>query len=190
MATAEQLQAEFVQEVVAASVYARTAHPEAKALIDIGGEDAKVIFFKKNGNMELRMNGNCAGGTGAFIDQMSVLMGVENQKMSELAMKAEHVYPMAARCGVRQDRHPEPDGTQSARSRYCSQHLPFHRRTDGGNASHGISFEAPYPALRRSADLSSGSPQGFLRLSPSLTKRFHRIRKQQSHSGSGLCLPG
>lgn len=47
MATAEQLQAEFVQEVVAASVYARTAHPEAKALIDIGGEDAKVIFFKK-----------------------------------------------------------------------------------------------------------------------------------------------
>ena len=100
MATAEQLQAEFVQEVVAASVYARTAHPEAKALIDIGGEDAKVIFFKENGNMELRMNGNCAGGTGAFIDQMSVLMGVENQKMSELAMKAEHVYPMAARCGV------------------------------------------------------------------------------------------
>ena len=100
MATAEQLQAEFVQEVVAASVYARTAHPEAKALIDIGGEDAKVIFFKKNGNMELRMNGNCAGGTGAFIDQMSVLMGVENHKMSELAMKAEHVYPMAARCGV------------------------------------------------------------------------------------------
>lgn len=47
MATAEQLQAEFVQEVVAASVYARTAHPEAKALIDIGGEDAKVIFFKE-----------------------------------------------------------------------------------------------------------------------------------------------
>ena len=87
MATAEQLQAEFVQEVVAASVYARTAHPEAKALIDIGGEDAKVIFFKENGNMELRMNGNCAGGTGAFIDQMSVLMGVENQKMSEVAMK-------------------------------------------------------------------------------------------------------
>mgnify|MGYP002710993187 FL=1 len=100
MATAEQLQAEFVQEVVAASVYARTADPEAKALIDIGGEDAKVIFFKENGNMELRMNGNCAGGTGAFIDQMSVLMGVENLKMSELAMKAEHVYPMAARCGV------------------------------------------------------------------------------------------
>ena len=116
MATAEQLQAEFVQEVVAASVYARTAHPEAKALIDIGGEDAKVIFFKENGNMELRMNGNCAGGTGAFIDQMSVLMGVENQKMSELAMKAEHVYPMAARCGVFAKSDVQPLINQGART--------------------------------------------------------------------------
>ncbi len=60
MATAEQLQAEFVQEVAVPSVYARKAHPEAKALIDIGGEDAKVVFFKPNGGMELRMNGNCA----------------------------------------------------------------------------------------------------------------------------------
>ena len=51
-------------------------------------------------------------------------------------------------------------------------------------------FRGSYPALRRSAYLSSGSPQGFLRLSPSLSKRLHRIRKQQSHSGSGLCLPG
>lgn len=107
LAVAEQLKAEFVQEVVAATLYARNAHPKAKALIDIGGEDAKVVFFhgiannpKGNGNMELRMNGNCAGGTGAFIDQMSVLMGIDNQKMSELAMHATHIYPMAARCGV------------------------------------------------------------------------------------------
>lgn len=99
MATAEQLGAEFVQEVVAATVYARAAHPEAKALIDIGGEDAKVVFL--NGRqMELRMNGNCAGGTGAFLDQMSVLMGIDNQRMNELAMKSTHIYPMAARCGV------------------------------------------------------------------------------------------
>ena len=99
MATADELRAEFVQEVVASTVYARTVHPEAKALIDIGGEDAKVVFF--NGKQtELRMNGNCAGGTGAFIDQMSVLMGVSNQQMNDLALKATHVYPMAARCGV------------------------------------------------------------------------------------------
>ena len=99
MATAEQLQAPFVQEVVAATVYARHRHPEAKALIDIGGEDAKVVFFNGK-SMELRMNGNCAGGTGAFIDQMAVLMGCDNQHMSELALQATTVYPMAARCGV------------------------------------------------------------------------------------------
>jgi len=162
MATAEQLQAEFVQEVVAASVYARTAHPEAKALIDIGGEDAKVIFFKENGNMELRMNGNCAGGTGAFIDQMSVLMGVENQEMSELAMKAEHVYPMAARCGVfaKTDIQnlmarnlPEADIAASIFHSIAVQTVV--------TLSHGISFEAPI--------LLCGGPLTFL---PALRKAF------------------
>ena len=162
MATAEQLQAEFVQEVVAASVYARTAHSEAKALIDIGGEDAKVIFFKENGNMELRMNGNCAGGTGAFIDQMSVLMGVENQKMSELAMKAEHVYPMAARCGVfaKTDIQnlmarnlPEADIAASIFHSIAVQTVV--------TLSHGISFEAPI--------LLCGGPLTFL---PALRKAF------------------
>ena len=99
MATAEQLGATFVQEVVAATVYARELHPEAKALIDIGGEDAKVVFFGGHG-MELRMNGNCAGGTGAFIDQMGVLMGVDNGELNNLALEAKQVYPIAARCGV------------------------------------------------------------------------------------------
>lgn len=99
MQTAEQLKAEFLQEVVAATVYARKIHPEAKALIDIGGEDAKVVFFNGR-NTELRMNGNCAGGTGAFLDQMAVLMGTDNKHMNDMAMKATAVYPMAARCGV------------------------------------------------------------------------------------------
>lgn len=99
MATAEQLGVEFAQEVVAASVLSKHRYPQAKALIDIGGEDAKVVFFDR-GHMELRMNGNCAGGTGAFIDQMSVLMGIDNQRMSQLAMNATQIYPMAARCGV------------------------------------------------------------------------------------------
>ena len=99
MATAEQLGVEFAQEVVAASVLSRNLYPQAKALIDIGGEDAKVVFFDEK-HMELRMNGNCAGGTGAFIDQMSVLMGIDNQQMSQLAMNATQIYPMAARCGV------------------------------------------------------------------------------------------
>lgn len=99
MSTAESLNAEFVQEVVAATVFARNRYPQAKALIDIGGEDAKVVFFNGN-STELRMNGNCAGGTGAFIDQMSVLMGCDNQRMNDLALQSTHLYPMAARCGV------------------------------------------------------------------------------------------
>lgn len=99
MHTAELLNTEFVQEVVAATVFARNRFPQAKTLIDIGGEDAKVVFFNGK-SMELRMNGNCAGGTGAFIDQMSVLMGCSNARMNELAEASTHIYPMAARCGV------------------------------------------------------------------------------------------
>ena len=162
MATAEQLQAEFVQEVVAASIYARHAHPEAKALIDIGGEDAKVIFFKNNGGMELRMNGNCAGGTGAFIDQMSVLMGVDNQHMSTLAMNATHIYPMAARCGVfaKTDIQnlmarnlPEEDIAASIFHSIAVQTVV--------TLSHGMTFQAPI--------LLCGGPLTFL---PALRKAF------------------
>jgi len=99
MAVGEQLQSEFVQEVVAATTYARKRYPKTRALIDIGGEDAKVVFFQGQ-HTELRMNGNCAGGTGAFIDQMSALMGIDNGRLNDLALEAEHVYPIAARCGV------------------------------------------------------------------------------------------
>jgi len=99
MATASRLQAEFVQEVVAATVYAGKRHPEARTLIDIGGEDAKAVFFDGR-NTELRMNGNCAGGTGAFIDQMALLMGINVDELDELAARANNKYPIAARCGV------------------------------------------------------------------------------------------
>ncbi len=162
MATAEQFRADFIQEVVAASIYARNAHPEAKALIDIGGEDAKVVFFKDNGSTELRMNGNCAGGTGAFIDQMSVLMGIDNQQMSQLAMQAQHVYPMAARCGVfaKTDVQnlmarnlPETDIAASIFHSIAVQTVV--------TLSHGIDFSAPI--------LLCGGPLTFL---PALRKAF------------------
>ena len=90
MATADELRSEFVQEVVAATVFARNRYPEARALVDIGGEDAKVVFFNGQ-STELRMNGNCAGGTGAFIDQMALLLGCDNQRMSELAIAVQTV---------------------------------------------------------------------------------------------------
>ena len=90
----------FVQEVVAASNYVRHAHPEVSTMIDIGGEDAKVVFFEEQRATDLRMNGNCAGGTGAFIDQMAILLGVSNEELGKLAMDSSQVYPIASRCGV------------------------------------------------------------------------------------------
>ena len=69
-------------------------------LIDIGGEDAKIVYIKKDGSCDLRMNGNCAGGTGAFLDQMAVLLGIPIEQLNGLAEKAQHVHYIASRCGV------------------------------------------------------------------------------------------
>lgn len=100
MGVSERCGLPFVQEVVAATNYVRAAHPEAKTMIDIGGEDAKVVFFSDGHATDLRMNGNCAGGTGAFIDQMAILLGVSNDGLNDLALKSTQIYPMASRCGV------------------------------------------------------------------------------------------
>ena len=161
MSTAEDLDAEFVQEVVAATVFARNRYPEAKALIDIGGEDAKVVFFNGKAT-ELRMNGNCAGGTGAFIDQMSVLMGCDNQQMNDLALQSTHLYPMAARCGVfaktdiqnlMSRNLPETDIAASIFHSIAVQTVT--------TLSHGCDFSAPI--------LLCGGPLTFL---PALRKAF------------------
>lgn len=90
----------FVQEVVAATKAIQKSHSSINAMIDIGGEDAKIVFFKNGEATDLRMNGNCAGGTGAFIDQMAIILGVDIEKLNELAMHADQVYPIASRCGV------------------------------------------------------------------------------------------
>ena len=97
---AEKCGVPFVQEVVAAAKYVTAFCPQISAMIDIGGEDAKVVLFKNGKPAELRMNGNCAGGTGAFIDQMAILMGVDISELNELALRATHIYPIASRCGV------------------------------------------------------------------------------------------
>ena len=88
----------FVQEVQAAFIAIRKYYPDADAAIELGGEDAKIIFI--TGGTEQRMNGSCAGGTGAFIDQMATLLNITVQEMDELALKAQKVYPIASRCGV------------------------------------------------------------------------------------------
>ena len=100
MGVAEKFDLPFVQEVIAATKFVKTKYPEVATLIDIGGEDAKIVYIKKDGSCDLRMNGNCAGGTGAFLDQMAVLLGIPIEQLNGLAEKAQHVHYIASRCGV------------------------------------------------------------------------------------------
>ena len=88
----------FVQEVHAAFLAVKKKQPDADAVIELGGEDAKIIFL--TGGVEQRMNGSCAGGTGAFIDQMATLLGITADELDELSLRAQKVYPIASRCGV------------------------------------------------------------------------------------------
>ncbi len=88
----------FVQEVIAASSAVKAFVPGTDVAIELGGEDAKITYF--TGSTEQRMNGTCAGGTGAFIDQMASLLETDAAGLNELASKAEHIYDIAARCGV------------------------------------------------------------------------------------------
>ena len=89
---------DFVQEVYATAAAVNTYIPGTDAVIELGGEDAKIIFF--GGALEERMNGSCAGGTGAFIDQMATLMNVTVNELDALSLKHEKIYPIASRCGV------------------------------------------------------------------------------------------
>ena len=100
MGVSERCSLPFVQEVVAAMRAVRESHPEVRSMIDIGGEDAKIVFVKDGKATDLRMNSNCAGGTGAFIDQMAILLGVETAELNTLADSAHNVYTIASRCGV------------------------------------------------------------------------------------------
>ena len=89
---------DFVQEVYATAAAVQEYDPGTDAVIELGGEDAKIIFF--GGALEERMNGSCAGGTGAFIDQMATLMNVTADELDALSLKHEKIYPIASRCGV------------------------------------------------------------------------------------------
>ena len=88
----------FVQEVHAAFLAVKQKQPDADAVIELGGEDAKIIFL--TGGVEQRMNGSCAGGTGAFIDQMATLLGITADQLDELSLHAQKTDPIASRCGV------------------------------------------------------------------------------------------
>ncbi len=98
MGFAQTLGLEFVQEVYATRVSVSKLLPGTDAVIELGGEDAKILFF--TGGTEVRMNGSCAGGTGAFIDQMASLLEVTPLELNDLAKKKEKIYSIASRCGV------------------------------------------------------------------------------------------
>ncbi len=89
---------DFVQEVYATRKAVGTHVPKADVVIELGGEDAKMVFL--TGQLEERMNGSCAGGTGAFIDQMAVLLNVTPAQLDELSLDAQRIYTIASRCGV------------------------------------------------------------------------------------------
>ena len=90
---------QFTQEVISATKAIKKQDRAIDVCIELGGEDAKIIFFDGN-NVEQRMNGTCAGGTGAFIDQMATLLDISSAELNDLAKDYEKIYPIASRCGV------------------------------------------------------------------------------------------
>lgn len=98
LALAEFLDIPFIQEVIACKNAVINFSSNIDVVVELGGEDAKIIYFT-NG-IEQRMNGSCAGGTGAFLDQMAVLLNTDTEGLNELALKGEKIYPIASRCGV------------------------------------------------------------------------------------------
>ena len=98
MLLANWLGLEFVQEVIASKRAVETLIPQTDCAIELGGEDAKIIYF--DNGIEQRMNGTCAGGTGAFIDQMASLLHTDAAGLNELAKDATQIHPIASRCGV------------------------------------------------------------------------------------------
>ncbi len=89
---------DFVQEVYAEGEVIKHIEPDTSCVIELGGEDAKIIFF--DGGTDERMNGSCAGGTGAFIDQMATLLDVTPEELDRLSLNYTRYYPIASRCGV------------------------------------------------------------------------------------------
>jgi len=95
---AQKMELAFTQEVYATRKAVLKKMPETSCVIELGGEDAKILFLK--GNLEVRMNGSCAGGTGAFIDQMTNLLAIKQNEMDKIASQSQNCYTIASRCGV------------------------------------------------------------------------------------------
>lgn len=92
------LNIDFIQEVISCKRAVEKYIPKTDVVIELGGEDAKIIYFDKS--IEQRMNGTCAGGTGAFLDQMASLLSTDTEGLNNYAKNYKNIYPIASRCGV------------------------------------------------------------------------------------------
>lgn len=102
---AKALNSVFIQEVVANATAVQNLHPNAKTAIELGGQDAKIVFFRKDSHdnlsvSDMRMNGSCAGGTGAFIDEIAALLNIPVEDFDSIAQEGKSVHPISGRCGV------------------------------------------------------------------------------------------
>ncbi|MCF8087675.1 MAG: acyl-CoA dehydratase activase [Desulfotignum sp.] len=100
MGMSREMDLPFVQEVIATHELVRQLYPKVQTVVDIGGEDSKMIFLSSDRPPDIRMNGSCAGGTGAFIDQLAALLNCSPDDLNTLAKQHTQVYPIASRCGV------------------------------------------------------------------------------------------
>ncbi|MDR2580197.1 MAG: acyl-CoA dehydratase activase [Fibromonadaceae bacterium] len=165
---AEKTNSFFVQEVVANALAVREMYPETRVAIELGGQDAKVIFFEKDkttGKLlasDMRMNGVCAGGTGAFIDQVAELLRIKTEDFESYASKSEKVYEISGRCGVfaKTDIQPLLNQGVSKEDIAVSSFHAIAKQTIGGLAQ-GMEIKPPV--------LFEGGPLTF---NPSLVKVF------------------
>ena len=174
MGTAEQLRTEFIQEVVAATRYAQQLYPSASALIDIGGEDAKVVLFQGN-HIDLRMNGNCAGGAGAYIDQMAILKEVDNEELSR---------PLRS---LLQNRHSKSSQQERPVGRHRRLHFPCRCSTNHRNIIARLDIPPAYSVMRWSLDLHSGLTKSIRRLSAFARERLYSSCQREPSSRIRLC---
>jgi len=176
MGIAERTNVSFVQEVVAAVEVVNKIYPDSRTLIDLGGEDAKMVFFKEGKHPDIRMNGSCAGGTGAFIDQMASLMNISIEELGKLALTYEKIYPIASRCGV---------FAKTDVQNLISRNIP--KADIAASILYAVALQT-VTSLARGCDivpkvLCIGGPLTFL---PALREAFKEVLKIQEHD---LILP-
>ena len=180
---AETLDLLYVQEVVANSIALQSRYAQIGTAIELGGQDAKILFFRKNtsGNTEvadMRMNGSCAGGTGAFIDEIAAVLNVPLEEFDALAAQGQCVYDISGRCGVyaKTDIQPLLNQGVSKQDLALSSLHAIAKQTIGGLAQ-GLDITAP--VIFEGESHPAGSPGNHHRLRCGTVPQQHFLRSKQ-----------